>query len=104
MGPRKLKCLVCRPFPAMKVKLIIYWNYFFFISRVLLAYRHFTITIIFLKVDHNRDKREILVVLNAVHQMIIEQRQHLDNLVVKTPFGPQEVNRQPEHPVREGLH
>ena len=77
---------------------------FFFISRVLLAYRHFTITIIFLKVDHNRGKREILVVLNAVHQMIIEQRQHLDNLVVKTPFGPQEVNRQPEHPVREGLH
>ena len=66
--------------------------------------RHFTITIIFLKVDHNRGKREILVVLNAVHQMIIEQRQHLGNLVVKTPFGPQEVNRQPEHPVREGLH
>ena len=97
MGPRKLKYLV-------KVKLIFYWNWFFFSFHEFYWPRHFTITIIFLKVDHNRGKREILVVLNAVHQMIIEQRQHLGNLVVKTPFVPQEVNRQHEHLVREGLH
>ena len=103
MGPRKLKCLVCRPFTEMKVKLISYWFWFYLISQVFFGLDiYFTITIF--KVDHNPGKREILVVLNAAHQMIIEQRQHLGNLVVKTPFGPQEVNRQPEHPVREGLH
>ena len=81
------------------LKLIFFFHFTSFIGLDILQLQN-----IFLKVDHNRGKREILVVLNAVHQMIIEQRQHLGNLVVKTPFGPQEVNRQPEHPVREGLH